>query len=188
MIESHEFPEGSAALHAFDLDTGVLLRRFARPPGTEPSFLNDVAIDATGAAYVTDTQRALVFRAPFDADSLEVFADLTKVGRPNGLVFDDRGVLFASVPDGIARIDPRTGAASLLPMAEGVSWAWADGIENLVLLGRNGMHRYNNQDHSMLAAMTAVDGIVAGRIDKAALWAVNTEQEYHEERKPARAA
>ena len=32
------------------------------------------------------------------------------------------------MPDGIARIDPRTGAASLLPMAEGVSWAWADGI------------------------------------------------------------
>jgi len=66
--------------------------------------------------------------------------------------------------------------------------AWADGIENLVLLGRNGMHRYNNQDHSMLTAMTAVDGVVAGRIDRAALWAVNTEQEYHEERKPVRAA
>jgi protoporphyrinogen oxidase len=66
--------------------------------------------------------------------------------------------------------------------------AWVDGLSNLVLLGRNGMHRYNNQDHSMLTAMTAVDGVVAGRIDKAALWAVNTEQEYHEERKPARAA
>jgi protoporphyrinogen oxidase len=66
--------------------------------------------------------------------------------------------------------------------------AWADGIDNLILLGRNGMHRYNNQDHSMLTAMTAVDGLLAGRIDRAALWAVNTEQEYHEERKPARAA
>jgi hypothetical protein len=44
------------------------------------------------------------------------------------------------------------------------------------------MHRYNNQDHSILAAMTAVDNIVAGRVDKANLWEVNTEEEYHEER------
>jgi hypothetical protein len=44
------------------------------------------------------------------------------------------------------------------------------------------MHRYNNQDHSMLTAMTAVDQVVSGRIDKDAIWAVNTEAEYHEER------
>ena len=37
----------------------------------------------------------------------------------------------------------------------------------LHLVGRNGMHKYNNQDHSMLTAMTAVDNIVAGRFDKA---------------------
>ena len=58
-----------------------------------------------------------------------------------------------------------------------------DGFENLFLVGRNGMHKYNNQDHSMLTAMTAVDQIVAGNIDKAALWQINTEQEYHEEKK-----
>ena len=56
-------------------------------------------------------------------------------------------------------------------------------FENLFLVGRNGMHKYNNQDHSMLTAMTAVDQIVAGHIDKAALWEINTEQEYHEEKK-----
>jgi protoporphyrinogen oxidase len=55
-------------------------------------------------------------------------------------------------------------------------------IENLFLVGRNGMHKYNNQDHSMLTAMHAVDGIVAGKIDKEALWEINTEQEYHEEK------
>jgi protoporphyrinogen oxidase len=59
---------------------------------------------------------------------------------------------------------------------------WLDGIEGLFLVGRNGMHRYNNQDHSMLTAMTAVDQVVSGRIDKDAIWAVNTEAEYHEER------
>src|SRR6185437_16396055 len=37
---------------------------------------------------------------------------------------------------------------------------WSNGFENLFLIGRNGMHKYNNQDHSMLAAMTAVDNII----------------------------
>ncbi len=55
-----------------------------------------------------------------------------------------------------------------------------DRFSNLFLLGRNGMHRYNNQDHSMLTAMVAVDNIVAGVRDKSNVWAVNTEQDYHE--------
>jgi UDP-galactopyranose mutase len=57
---------------------------------------------------------------------------------------------------------------------------YVDSIRNLFLVGRNGMHKYNNQDHSMLTAMTAVDNIIAGRTDKASLWEVNTEQDYHE--------
>ncbi len=53
-------------------------------------------------------------------------------------------------------------------------------FENLFLVGRNGMHKYNNQDHSMLTAMTAVDNIIAGKTDKTNLWDLNTEMEYHE--------
>jgi len=53
-------------------------------------------------------------------------------------------------------------------------------FENLFLVGRNGMHKYNNQDHSMLTAMTAVDNIIEGRSDKSNLWDLNTEMEYHE--------
>jgi len=59
---------------------------------------------------------------------------------------------------------------------------WTDCFENLFLVGRNGMHKYNNQDHSMLTAMAVVDGIAAGHVDKGALWSINTEQEYHEEK------
>ncbi|WP_263373807.1 NAD(P)/FAD-dependent oxidoreductase [Granulicella aggregans] len=59
---------------------------------------------------------------------------------------------------------------------------FTDSFENLFLVGRNGMHKYNNQDHSMLTAMSVVDGLVAGHVDKAALWSINTEQEYHEEK------
>ena len=58
-------------------------------------------------------------------------------------------------------------------------------FENLFLIGRNGMHKYNNQDHSMLTAMTAVDNIIEGRTDKANIWALNTEMEYHESKRGA---
>jgi protoporphyrinogen oxidase len=57
---------------------------------------------------------------------------------------------------------------------------YLDGFENLFLVGRNGMHRYNNQDHSMLTAMTAVENIIAGVTTKENIWSVNTESEYHE--------
>jgi protoporphyrinogen oxidase len=56
-----------------------------------------------------------------------------------------------------------------------------DRYPNLYLVGRNGMHKYNNQDHSMLTAMTAVDNIIAGIEDKDNVWSINTEMEYHEE-------
>jgi protoporphyrinogen oxidase len=56
--------------------------------------------------------------------------------------------------------------------------SFLDPIENLQLVGRNGMHKYNNQDHSMLTAMLAVKNILGGQYD---LWRVNVEQEYHEE-------
>ena len=54
--------------------------------------------------------------------------------------------------------------------------------ENLFLIGRNGMHRYNNMDHSMLTAITAVSNIIKGIKTKDNIWSVNTEQEYHEQK------
>ena len=63
---------------------------------------------------------------------------------------------------------------------------YLDGFANLFLVGRNGMHRYNNMDHSMLTAMTAVDNILAGRSDKSNIWAVNSEEEYHEQQNAAK--
>ena len=60
---------------------------------------------------------------------------------------------------------------------------YVDKFENLFLIGRNGMHRYNNQDHSMLTAMTAVENIINGIKTKDNIWAVNVEMEYHEEKK-----
>ncbi len=59
---------------------------------------------------------------------------------------------------------------------------YLNGFTNLFPVGRNGMHKYNNQDHSMLTAMGAVDNILSGRTDKSNLWEINTEEEYHEEK------
>ena len=56
-------------------------------------------------------------------------------------------------------------------------------FENLYCVGRNGQHRYNNMDHSMATAFEAVSNIVNGVKDKTNIWNVNTEQEYHEEKK-----
>jgi len=61
--------------------------------------------------------------------------------------------------------------------------SWMNEFDNLFLVGRNGMHKYNNQDHSMLTAMTAVDNIIDGVRSRDNLWALNTEQEYHEEKR-----
>lgn len=58
---------------------------------------------------------------------------------------------------------------------------YLDGIPNLYLVGRNGMHRYNNQDHSMLSARLAAQAILSGKPDPAAIWAINIDDDYHEE-------
>jgi len=58
--------------------------------------------------------------------------------------------------------------------------SFTDDIENLFLIGRNGMHKYNNQDHSMLTAITAVNNIINGVKSKENIWNINTEEDYHE--------
>ena len=59
---------------------------------------------------------------------------------------------------------------------------YLDTFENLYCIGRNGQHRYNNMDHSMVTAMVAAELIKTGNSDKKELWNVNTEKEYHEEK------
>jgi len=61
----------------------------------------------------------------------------------------------------------------------GVVREFIDGLENCQTIGRNGLHRYNNQDHAMLTGVLAVRNLVLGQHND--LWSVNTDQEYHEE-------
>jgi len=61
--------------------------------------------------------------------------------------------------------------------------SYTDTLENVFLVGRNGMHRYNNQDHSMLSAKFTVENIMNNIKTKDNIWNINTEQDYHEEKK-----
>ena len=56
-------------------------------------------------------------------------------------------------------------------------------VTNLYPMGRNGLHKYNNQDHSMLSAFKAVELLERGVVSKQEIWAINTEDDYHEESK-----
>ena len=55
-------------------------------------------------------------------------------------------------------------------------------FDNLYCIGRNGQHRYNNMDHSMMTAIVCINNILEGRKDKENIWSVNTEEVYHEEK------
>lgn len=60
---------------------------------------------------------------------------------------------------------------------------YLNGYSNLYCIGRNGQHRYNNMDHSMVTAFETVNNIITGKASKENIWNVNTEKEYHEEKK-----
>ena len=68
------------------------------------------------------------------------------------------------------------------PSASPTIRAWLDGIANLQQIGRNGLHRYNNSDHSMLTAMRAVENLCDGAGHD--IWAVNADSAYHERQEP----
>ena len=60
--------------------------------------------------------------------------------------------------------------------------SYLNSIENLYCVGRNGQHRYNNSDHSMVTSFEAVKNILNNVQDKSNIWNVNTEKEYHEKK------
>lgn len=60
--------------------------------------------------------------------------------------------------------------------------AYLNTIDNLYCIGRNGQHRYNNMDHSMVTAFEVVENILTGRKDRSPIWNVNIEQDYHEKK------
>ena len=148
----------------------VLVGRLQVFNNWSPYLVSDPSKVWLGAEYFCNESDEL-WRKPDPEMAQLAIDELAKID-----VIDKNDVLDSTV----ARM-PKTypayfGAYSRFPEVR----EYLDRFENLFLIGRNGMHKYNNQDHSMLTAMTAVDNILAGIRDKSNIWAVNTEEEYHE--------
>lgn len=123
-----------------------------------------------GMEYFCNEGDAL-WRQPDDAFARLAVAELAQIGVADA----------ADVLDTVVIRVPKAYPAYFDAYADfAVVREYLDRFTNLFLIGRNGMHRYNNQDHSMLTAMVAVDNIRDGASDKADLWAVNAEEEFHE--------
>jgi protoporphyrinogen oxidase len=153
-------------------EPGVLVGRLQIFNNWSPWMVADPATTWIGLEYFCNEGDALWSRS--DADLIALAKEeMLRIG-----IADPADVLDATVVRMEKAYPAYFGSYERFPKLR----AFLDGIENLIPIGRNGMHRYNNQDHSMLAAMTAVDQLIEGRLDRAALWAINTEQDYHEEK------
>ena len=142
-----------------------------------PAMVADPALIALGVEYFCNRDDELWSMSDADLQALAI-RELRQID-----LIDGNDVVKAVV----VRV-PRAYPAYFGAYAEfGVIRAHVDAIENLFLVGRNGMHRYNNQDHSMLTAKAAIDNIASGRTDKQNIWDINVDDEYHEERQPASA-
>lgn len=93
-------------------------------------------------------------------------------------IIDEKSVLDAHLVKVKKAYPAYFGAYYELPLVK----QFLDSIENLFCIGRNGQHRYNNMDHSMLTAMEAVKNISTGAVSKKNIWDVNTDKEYHEKK------
>jgi protoporphyrinogen oxidase len=142
-----------------------------------PAMVTDPALIALGVEYFCNRDDDLWSLPDADLKALAI-RELQQIDLIDG---DD------VVKGTVVRV-PKAYPAYFGTYAEfGLIRAHVDRIENLFLVGRNGMHRYNNQDHSMLTAKAAIDSIASGRTDKQNIWNINVDDEYHEERDPAAA-
>jgi protoporphyrinogen oxidase len=159
------FPDNWIYVHSPDVDVG----RIQNFRSWSEAMVPDPNTASIGMEYFCHEGDGLWTSA--DADLIaQATRELTKLGLATP----------ADVVDGTVIRQPRA-----YPVYDGeyrealdTIAAWLAGFENFQTVGRNGMHRYNNQDHSMLTAMLAVRNLLGEQHD---LWGVNVERSYHEE-------
>jgi sugar lactone lactonase YvrE len=122
-------PEGSSAVHVYDVRSGRLLRRYRLAATPSPHFLNDLAIDQRGDAWVTDTVEGALYRAPLEGGALERAVEFGDLGPPNGIALPPDGrAAFVAVPEGFVRVDLAARSARRLELSAGVDVVGADGL------------------------------------------------------------
>jgi len=176
------------------LTVGLLLKRMKTPDGTVPDnwiYIQEPDVKVGRLQIFNNWSEYMVAEPDMIWVGCEYFCN---EGDDIDSMSDDQlKVLAAEELDRIGLIDQRDVQDSVvfrIPKAYPAYFGtydqfdvirnYLDKIENLFLMGRNGMHKYNNQDHSMLTAMTSVECIANGVKSKDRIWDVNTEQEYHE--------
>jgi len=159
------FPDNWIYVHSPEVKVGRIQNFRAWSPDMVP----DPATSSIGLEYFCHAQDGLW--ASSDADLITLAAEELNV---LGLA------VKSNVIDGIVIRQEKAYPVYDLGYSKAVSVikAWLGTLENLQTVGRNGLHRYNNQDHSMLTAMLAVRNLAGERHD---VWSVNVERSYHEE-------
>ena len=160
------FPDNWIYIH----DPGVKVGRIQNFKNWSPDMVPDLAKTSLGLEYFC-TEGDALWRTPD--------ADLVELGRRE---VDRIGLArYVDVEDGCVVRSPK--AYPVYDSAYGdhltTIRGFVDSLENFQTIGRNGLHRYNNQDHAMLTGMLAVRNLVRG--ERHDLWKVNTDEEYHEE-------
>jgi protoporphyrinogen oxidase len=159
------FPDNWIYIH----DPGVKVGRIQNYKNWSPDMVPDSDKTCLGLEYFC-----------FEGDELWTMSDQDLI---------DLGTKELETLGFISAADVEDGAVVRMPKAYPVYDAeyrealrkvreFVNDFDNLQLVGRNGLHRYNNQDHSMLTAMLAAENILGAHHD---VWDVNTDQEYHEE-------
>lgn len=121
--------DGTSALHKYDLRTGRLIRKYALANKPRPHLLNDIAVNAAGELFITDSLSPVVYRLRGGKDELEEFVRLKPYSYPNGITLTDDGrQLFVAHAEGISLIDVSTGKVSALAHAPGISLFGIDGL------------------------------------------------------------
>jgi protoporphyrinogen oxidase len=160
------FPDNWIYVH----DPGVRVGRIQNFGNWSPDMVPDPTCSSLGLEYFC-TEGDDVWRMP-DAELISLGAqEVERIGLARA----------ADVQDGCVVRVPKAYPVYDASYREHLAVVrdWVDGLENLQTIGRNGLHRYNNQDHAMVTGMLAVRNLLDGETND--LWSVNTDQEYHEE-------
>jgi protoporphyrinogen oxidase len=164
--QPHLFPDNWIYIH----DPAVKVGRIQNFKNWSPEMVPDPTKTSLGLEYFCTEGDDLWNMA--DAELIELGRrEVNRLGLANYADIDDGCVVRVPKSYPVYDSDYRDHLATLRTCV--------DGLENAQTIGRNGLHRYNNQDHAMLTGMLAVRNLTLGEQND--LWSVNTDQEYHEE-------
>ncbi|MGB4843886.1 MAG: hypothetical protein WBP16_05430 [Ferruginibacter sp.] len=116
-----------SSVYQFDLSNGALIKEYKL--NRDSIFLNDLCVADNGIVFVTETRQNAIYRIMPEADTIELFTNLSPYSFINGVCFTDKpGTIFASSIEGIVSVDLKTRNYSLLPVAAKISAGTVDGL------------------------------------------------------------